>query len=194
MALRISLLASSLALLNSVCAVITLTTSLPGSHLDNQIVNAAGQSFFVGGSPSTYCPTVVEPNCPNVTGTVLAGMGAMWVEVPGGQQTYVTPEGKYSFTQAHSSYIPIGSYIGGWKNILADDCEFPYNLTTFQAPNSSLEGVLACPYISPVDNSTTDRLQIYAPTPAFNRTDCTALAGLMQHTRENNDFGAWQYV
>jgi hypothetical protein len=58
----------------------TLTASLSGSTLDGQVVNAAGEAFYLGlSAPATYCPTQVEPNCPNVTGTVIDGMTAMWV-------------------------------------------------------------------------------------------------------------------
>jgi hypothetical protein len=61
----------------------TLTASLSGSTLDGQVINAAGEAFYLGlSAPATYCPTQVEPNCPNVTGTVIDGMTAMWVCIP----------------------------------------------------------------------------------------------------------------
>jgi hypothetical protein len=61
----------------------TLTASLSGNTLDGQIINAAGEAFYLGlSAPATYCPTQVEPNCPNVTGTVIDGMVAMWVRIP----------------------------------------------------------------------------------------------------------------
>jgi hypothetical protein len=50
----------------------TVNASLPGNAFDGQPINAAGEAFWIGGSPATYCPTEVNPNCPNVTGTVLA--------------------------------------------------------------------------------------------------------------------------
>lgn len=57
-----------------------LTASLPGSKLDGLNVEASGQAFYIGGSgPATYCPTQVEPYCPNVTGTFFAGLGALYV-------------------------------------------------------------------------------------------------------------------
>jgi hypothetical protein len=52
--------------------VFTAKTSLPGNTFDGQPINAVGEAFFIGGSPVTYCPADVNPNCPNVTGTVLA--------------------------------------------------------------------------------------------------------------------------
>lgn len=57
-----------------------LTASLPGSKLDGLTVEASGQAFYIGGNgPATYCPTQVEPYCPNVTGTFFAGLGALYV-------------------------------------------------------------------------------------------------------------------
>jgi hypothetical protein len=38
------------------------------------------------------------------------------VEVPGGQQVYVGPDGALSFTMAHSADIPPGSLDTGFKN------------------------------------------------------------------------------
>ena len=79
---RLSILVFVLSLLltTALGQVFTLTTSLSGSPLDGQVINAASQAFYLGlPGPATYCPTVVNPNCPNVTGTVFAGMSALWV-------------------------------------------------------------------------------------------------------------------
>ena len=53
--------------------------SLPGNALDGLPVNAAGEGFFLGGSPATYCPTVVGVACPNVTAQtiIVAGFTAL---------------------------------------------------------------------------------------------------------------------
>jgi hypothetical protein len=53
--------------------------SLPGNALDGLPVNAAGEGFFLGGSPATYCPTVVGAACPNVTAqtVIVAGFTAL---------------------------------------------------------------------------------------------------------------------
>ncbi|RDW85396.1 hypothetical protein BP5796_03721 [Coleophoma crateriformis] len=198
LAKSLTLLSASLALLNTAtAALLSLTASLPGSTLDGQFVVAAGQSFALGqtDSPATYCPTVVEPNCPNVTGTIFAGTGALWVEVPGGQATYVTEEGLFGFTQAHSIFVPIGAYQGGWVNkTITPDCEEeePYTVFTFQAYNATVGGVSACPVTSPGDGSVL--YKIYGVTPQFNRTDCVELDGLLPHTPPTNAFGAWQYT
>ncbi len=50
----------------------TVKAFLPGNTFDGKAINAAGEAFYIGGSPATYCPTEVIPNCPNVTGTVFA--------------------------------------------------------------------------------------------------------------------------
>lgn len=52
-------------------------------------LNAIGGKFFLGGSPSSYCPPQVGDACPNGTSTVLAGGDvtlSLGVIVPGGQQ------------------------------------------------------------------------------------------------------------
>ena len=62
--------------------IFEVTASLPGSPFDRQPINAAGQSFWIGGNPATYCPTQVNPYCPNVTGTILAaGFTALYVRL-----------------------------------------------------------------------------------------------------------------
>jgi hypothetical protein len=50
--------------------IFTATASLPGSTLDGLPVNAAGQAFWLGGSPASYCPPEV-PQCPNTTETIV---------------------------------------------------------------------------------------------------------------------------
>jgi len=58
----------------------TLTASLPGSVLDGQVVNAVAGAFYLGlSTPGTYCPEEVNPNCPNVAGTVLTRHGALFM-------------------------------------------------------------------------------------------------------------------
>lgn len=54
-------------------------------------LNAIGGKFFLGGSPSSYCPPSIGDACQNYPGndTVLAGGDAtlsLGVVVPGGQQ------------------------------------------------------------------------------------------------------------
>lgn len=74
-------LALVLALTTAAAAdIFTLNASLPGSDLNGLPVNAAGEAFYLGGSPASYCPTEVGVACPNVTATVVAaGLTALFV-------------------------------------------------------------------------------------------------------------------
>ena len=132
----------------------TIKASLPGSTLDGLPVNAAGQAFWLGGSPASYCPTVV-PHCPNVTETIFAGgltelfvsvfsivpsamLTSFQVEVPGGQGVYVNVNGALGFTQAHSIYVPTGAYFGGFFNLtILSDCSPPRTVISWKSPDRS---------------------------------------------------------
>ncbi|KUJ12676.1 uncharacterized protein LY89DRAFT_212254 [Mollisia scopiformis] len=184
-----------LALGTTVAQILTLTASLPDSTLDGQPVNADGEAFSLGGSPASYCPTEVGTACPNVTATVFAGMSALWVEVPGGQEVYVQTDGALGFTQAHSASVPPGAYIGGFSNVtVASDCHAPWDVITWNAPDGSTGGILACPEV-PAGTNGTAIYQVYAKTPAFNKTNCVTLAGLLPtYLPAGSPFGAWQYI
>lgn len=60
-----------------------LTVYQPGSPLDGQAVNAAGEAFYLGGSPATYCPLTDQTLCPAGNQTIFAGMGALFVSTLG---------------------------------------------------------------------------------------------------------------
>jgi hypothetical protein len=93
---------------------ITLTALNPSSSFHNLPVQAAGQRLVIGGTASTYCPSNL-PNgtCPNFKTTVLYGSGtALATLVPGDQRLYIRPDGSVGFTQAHSAFVPAGSYQG----------------------------------------------------------------------------------
>ncbi|KAL5315986.1 hypothetical protein ACEPPN_016860 [Leptodophora sp. 'Broadleaf-Isolate-01'] len=190
----ISLLILIISLLTLTTAqVFTLTTFNPDAPLNNQKI----QAFYLGlDGPTTYCPTIVDPNCPNATETIVAGsMSAMWVEVPGGQQTFVRPGGSLGYTQAHSASVPAGAYRGGFANVtVGSDCSPDVNVFTWKAPDGSTEGILACPDVpSYMENIAT--YIICARTPQFNLTDCIELEGLQATILpEPAPFGAWQYI
>jgi len=175
-------------------SLITIAASLPGSPLDGQVINAEGQAFYLGLSgPATYCPSQVDV-CPPVTGTVTDGaLTSLYVEVPGGQQIYVAPGGALSFTQAHSASEGSNPYIGGWVQVTyTSSCSPTLTVLTWVAPDKSTEGVWACPNTTPYINGT---YQIYANTPAFNLTGCTALTGILPtYLPANPPYGAWQYT
>jgi len=173
---------------------ITIAASLPGSPLDGQVINAAGNAFYLGLSgPSTYCPTQVD-TCPPVTGTVAySDLTNLYVEVPGGQQIYIANNGALSFTVAHSANEGTGSYVGGFVQVTyTSSCSPTLTVLTWVAPDKSTEGILACPNTSAYINGT---YQIYAHTPAFNLTGCTTLTGILPtYLPANAGYGAWQYT
>jgi hypothetical protein len=71
-----------LALLGTASAdVFMANASLPGNALDGLPVNAAGEAFFLGGSPATYCPTVVGVACPNATAQTIVAAGFTALDV-----------------------------------------------------------------------------------------------------------------
>ncbi|KAG4412654.1 hypothetical protein IFR04_014195 [Cadophora malorum] len=177
--------------------VFTLKTFNPGAPLNGQKIHASGQAFYLGlDGPNTYCPSKVDPNCPSPTDTIVAGaLSAMWVEVPGGQQTFVRSEGSIGYTQAHSTSVPAGAHRGGFVNVIVDsDCSEDVNIFTWKAPDGSAEGILACPDVpSYMENIAT--FIIYVRTPEFNLTDCVELQGLEATIWLNPaPYGAWQYV
>jgi hypothetical protein len=80
----LSLFSLLLAFLGTTLAdIFVVNASLPGNALDGLPVNAAGEAFFLGGSPSTYCPTVVGVACPNATAqtVIVAGFTALDVSL-----------------------------------------------------------------------------------------------------------------
>ena len=59
----------------------TLKAYLPGHPINGQVVNADGQSLYLGlPGPSSYCPTDVVPanQCPTGKKTVFIGALSMW--------------------------------------------------------------------------------------------------------------------
>lgn len=57
----------------------TLTVYQPASPLNDQVVNAAGLAFYVGGEPATYCPLTDPTLCPVGNQTIFAGMSDLFV-------------------------------------------------------------------------------------------------------------------
>jgi hypothetical protein len=81
-------------------------------------LNAAGQSFYLGGEPATYCPLPPsQGTCPPGNVTAFLGLNNLDVLVPGGQTLYVSPSLAIGFTQAHSASIPPGAQVGGFSYV-----------------------------------------------------------------------------
>ncbi|KAI0133823.1 hypothetical protein BJ170DRAFT_690178 [Xylariales sp. AK1849] len=175
----------------------SLTVFAPDTVIDGAQLQAAGNAFYTGMSnPATYCPTQVVVNCPPIEGTlVYAGLSAMAVEVPGGQQVYVNPSGAVMYTQAHSAYMPQGSFVGGWFNkTVVSACAPILEVLDFLATDgSNAAGVMLCPGTQDFLEGTGASYQLYAMTPSFNATNCVQAIGLIQHGNAA-DFGCWQYI
>ena len=113
------------------------------------------------------------------------------VEVPGGQQVYIGPDGALSFTQAHSASYPPGSQFGGFG---ASGGEFVFS-------GSNGTGWIACPlaatdfspplnYISKIYANVSSHPTRYPNGgPIFVCYDVVLL--LDAYT---GGFGAWQYA
>ncbi|KAK3207764.1 hypothetical protein GRF29_96g387428 [Pseudopithomyces chartarum] len=102
-------------------------------------LQASGGKFYLGGTPSGYCPVeaVGQEVCdeyPGNTTTLAGGYGtlSLGVVVPGGQQVYVAPDGALSYTQAHSAYVPEGSVRDGWTRTAREDPTDPLGSLAFE--------------------------------------------------------------
>jgi len=165
----------------------TVISVRSGSPIQYLPLNAAGQKFWLGGQPATYCPTQVDPNCPPGNVTAILGGGALDTEVPGGQQIYVAPTGALSFTQAHSASIPTGSSIGPFS-VTAGTPEARYSTSAFGAT-----GFMACPDKVPNPSS----WQVFAAiqnatVPTGKVGDCLGFDALA--TNYTGPVAAWQYT
>lgn len=98
------------------------------------------------------------------------------VEVPGGQQIYVTPNGAVSFTQAHTNLAPPGSYFSGFS-LKGEVLKF------------GDEDFYACP---PADNSPTSQLYVGFPEVEEN-PECYKIE-LITAPGNDTGFAAWQYT
>ncbi|KAL2868756.1 putative IgE binding protein [Aspergillus lucknowensis] len=167
-------------------AAFTVMAARSASPIHFLPMNAAGQSFWLGGSPATYCP--LPSDCPPGDKTVLAGSGAaLSVVVPGGQQIYVSPEGALKFTQAHSAYIPPGSSYGPFAYVPgAPNQPFGhYNYTGWGA-----SGFMACP-------TEDENWQVFAAlknatVPSGNVADCLGFSAIAVPSNETGN--TWQYT
>lgn len=84
-----------------------LQVMAPGKDYDLAFVQASGNEFWVGGTPSTYCPSDAIPGlrCPNDTSTVFYS-NSLAVSVPGGQRIFIQEDGTLAFSVAHSASEP----------------------------------------------------------------------------------------
>ncbi|PLB51969.1 hypothetical protein P170DRAFT_94690 [Aspergillus steynii IBT 23096] len=88
----------------------TLNIRWSNSPLSGPLSASAG-SFWTGKPTASYCPENV-PGCQAVNTTSFEAQdGKLFLNagVPGGQQVYISPQGKLTYTVPHSGYIPSGS-------------------------------------------------------------------------------------
>lgn len=97
------------------------------------------------------------------------------VEVPGGQQIYVAPNGAVGYTQAHSGVAPPGSQFEGFA---VENGELSFATSGFYACVSA-------------DNSTYP--QLYASALMSNFDNCYSIK-LATATGNEPGFAAWQYT
>ncbi|KAL2852530.1 hypothetical protein BJY01DRAFT_208034 [Aspergillus pseudoustus] len=167
-------------------AAFTVMASRSASPIHFLTMNAAGQSFWLGGSPATYCP--LPSNCPPGNLTVFAGNGgALSVTVPGGQQIYVSPEGALKFTQAHSMNIPPGSSYGPFEYV-PGAADQPFGHYVYSGWGAS--GFMACP-------TDDNKWQVFAAlrnatVPSGDVADCLGFSAIAVPTNQTGN--AWQYI
>jgi hypothetical protein len=210
---------------NNLSSIYTLTAYAPRNLLYNGLkVNDLG---LFQATVFQYCPWTGNQSsfCPN--GTDMAFVGTLTpvgflplihlrmslltkeqsVEVPGGQDLYVSANGELDITVQHSHSFPPGSYPEyiGWKwyrlpvnqppvfGCPTDDpmynCEPPTGFFVFRAPSATVSGVVACPQTF----GNTTSVSLWAVTPQFNRTDCVALEGLGTHPYSGVNPPVWAY-
>ncbi|KAL3476771.1 hypothetical protein BJX99DRAFT_227284 [Aspergillus californicus] len=167
-------------------AAFTVMASRSASPIHFLQMNAAGQSFWLGGSTESYCP--ISSGCPPGNQTVLAGNGAaLSVVVPGGQQIYVSPEGALKFTQAHSMNIPSGSSLGPFAYVPGPPGSY---FGHYEYTGQGSSGFMACP----TDNA---EWQVYAAlqnatVPSGDVGDCLGFSAIAVPTNQTG--AAWQYI
>ncbi|RHZ73306.1 hypothetical protein CDV55_104441 [Aspergillus turcosus] len=149
-------------------------------------MNAAHGGFWLGDSPSTFCPDSIEQvgGCPPGTSTRFASETALDVSVPGGQRIYIDPRGALRFTTPHSGYIPRGSSTGPF--VYTPGAPFGH----FSYTGNGASGFKACPR----RNGTATHWQVYAA--AANVTGGAGCLGFDALAVPSNATGAaaWEYI
>ncbi|KAK7902893.1 hypothetical protein LTR67_002539 [Exophiala xenobiotica] len=166
---------------------ITVVSVNSGSPIDYLRMNAAGLRFYLGGDTLSYCPSQVDQigACPAGNETVFS-LCNMAVVVPGGQQVFVTPHGELGYTQAHSSFRPVGSILCPFVYMKRQDA--PFGMLSTQAFGAT--GFMACP----AEGNT---WQVFAnlrnaTVPGGDVTQCLGFGAIAIDSAQN--YAAWQYT
>ncbi|KAL8855877.1 MAG: hypothetical protein Q9178_007497 [Gyalolechia marmorata] len=136
-----------------------------------QAINANGQAFYIGKETATFCPLVPESQCPPGNLTVFStfdGTASLNTAVPGGQQIFVAPNGKLSYTQAHSGYIPPGSALKTFTTMLSTEEGTP---GTFFFEGLGGGDFLACPSDKVGSENGPFPYKIFVDVPALSDAD-----------------------
>ena len=168
----------------------TMIAARSASPVHLRAINFFQEGFYIGEPTETFCPSpTVDCSKVNNSTSVLnvasagkASTAGPYVEVPGGQQTYVAADGSVKNTIAHSGAIPAGSFVDG----------FVYKPATTKGGLGSLSfnaggatGFIACPV-----NATAGTYQVFADVTGKATAGCLGFDAL---TTEYTGARAWQY-
>jgi len=153
-------------------------------------MNAAGESFYLGGATESYCPDSVVADCPPGNETAFLGLGALDTEVPGGQLVYVAPDGHLGFTQAHSATYPTGAVLNPFTYTKSDGEQFGHlGTSAFGAT-----GFMACPVTDAPGPYQVFAAFAGAVVPNGDASTCLGFDALTVDYYLNPAPAAWQYV
>lgn len=191
--------------ITSPTAPYSVLSTRSGSPIHLRSMQARGGNFYLGGSPTTYCPQPPVPNCPSGLATIFSGLGSLVsfnvlrcfpeisnplqsVPVPSSQLIYVRRDGSLGFTRAHSASYPEGAILGGDLTYSkTEDARFGrLGSRAFDA-----QGFVACP--------TKDQgYQVFAANssataPGGALASCLGFSALTVDAVDPSR-GAWQYI
>jgi len=181
---------------NTPATLFTLTAiNSPLTSLNGLNISACGQALYVGGNGCSYCPEFLDicASFPKIT-VFYQGLGLVsslpepskWqstkyneaVTVPGGQQSYMTPDGAIGYTQAHSSYQPPNA-------MYVSATAFSQG---YLVPGSGSEGWIAC------HQPDYKRYQLFAKLTSRVYVDTCYSVNLRVNDVPQGTSGAWQWT
>ncbi|KAL1999085.1 hypothetical protein VTN02DRAFT_5074 [Thermoascus thermophilus] len=165
----------------------TVSADRQGNAIHGLSINASGFSFWIGGSPATYCPA--DKQCPEGNETVFAPSGnALDVAVDRGQNLYIDQNGALRYTKGGQPDLP--------KNAMGGP--FIYNAGNFGFTGSGATGWMACPLAKQVNGQNIYQVYVNMPSakpPTGNHGDCIPFSGkATPWTGKDGEKGAYQYI
>ncbi|KAL8740057.1 MAG: hypothetical protein Q9190_007197 [Brigantiaea leucoxantha] len=180
---------------DSTAVSFSLIAARSTSPIHLRAINASDYGFYIGQSTSSYCPFQIQ-TCPPGNQTVITisnGSAIMDVEVPGGQQVYVSMTGALSYTPPHSTWIPPNSTTIGFEYTPPDS---NFTLGAFSFHGDGANGFLACPFEA--EGGPKGVWRVYADVKGVSdvgirkRADCLPFAALT--TKFRGTVAAWEYT